>query len=266
MSTRTPAPTETPAPSAGTQAIDRAARLLVLLVDGDQARTVGELATATGLPKSTTSRLLAALERQGLVQRDLDGGSLRPGPVLVRYARRGGGVLDLAGLAAPVLERLGARCGETVNLAVPGPGAVEQVAQVDGRFLLGTTNWMGRRTPYHASAQGKVLLAFGAAALPLQLEPLTERTIVARDRLAAELARVRKLGYATTVEELEPGLVAVAAPVRGAEGSVVAALSISGPTVRLSEDLHAQLGALLVAEADDISARLRYPQRKEGAA
>jgi IclR family acetate operon transcriptional repressor len=249
----------------GTQAIDRAAQLLVRVVESGEPETVSELAATTGLPKSTTSRLLGALERRGLVQRDGGRGSVRPGPVLLRYARRGLDDATLVELSGPTLDRLATMSGETVNLAVPAARGVEQLDQRDSRHFLGSTNWVGRAVPYYASAVGKVFLAFGAARLPGGPRPrLGPRTMVDRDELEQSLAAVEMHGYATAVEELEPGLWAVAAPVRNA-GGVVAALSISGPTVRLREGLLDELGVELVREAETLSRRLGS-ELAEGAA
>src|SRR5581483_715858 len=105
----------------GTQAIDRAAQLLVRVVESAQPPSVSELAERAGLPKSTTSRLVSALERQGLVQRLGDRGRLRPGPVLLRFASRDAAA-TLVELARPSLRRLADASGETINLAVPGAG------------------------------------------------------------------------------------------------------------------------------------------------
>src|SRR6478672_6143454 len=150
----------------GTQAIDRAAQLLVLVVENESSSSVGELADAAGLPKSTVSRAVAALERQGLVQRSGARGGVRPGPVLLGLARRGVSDDDSVSLCAPSLELLGEETGETIDLAVPVPGGAERyLSQVDSRHFLGTTNWVGRRLPHHCTAVGKVLLAFGASRL-----------------------------------------------------------------------------------------------------
>jgi IclR family transcriptional regulator, acetate operon repressor len=250
----------------GTQAIDRAAELLVRLIESDQSWSTVDLADDAHLPKSTASRLLRALERHELVQRDPQNGTLRPGSVLVQYARRGAGNLDLVALARPTLERLAEASHETVNLAVPSGNGVETVAQVDSAYILGTTNWVGRQLVLHASALGKVLLATGAAPIADTLDAVTPRTITDRVALERELALVRERGYATSVEELEPGLLAVAAGVRERSGAVIAALAISGPSIRLQEDNLDRLGTLLVVEADALSARLGYRQREEGAA
>jgi len=250
----------------GTQSIDRAAQLLVHVVETAEPPTVGELSDRTGLPKSTTSRLVGALERQGLIQRERGNGQLRPGAVLIRFARRKTGEAELVELAAGALDRLAAASGETVNLGVPSAGAVEQLDQRDSRHYLGSTNWVGRNVPPHGSALGKVFFAFGALPLPEgPLDRLAPRTIVERSALAGDLDRVRKNGYAIAVEELEPGLWAVAAPVRAADGAVIGALSIAGPTLRLHEGMLDELAQLTRREADDVSARLGYDDRKRGA-
>jgi DNA-binding IclR family transcriptional regulator len=241
----------------GTQAVDRAAELLVRVVESDRPRAFTELVAASGLPKSTTSRLLAALERPGLLQRDRDG-AFRPGPVLLRYASHTG-TADLIAFAQPVLERLGDKTGETINLAVPGGGAVEQIAQVDSRYLLGATNWVGLRVPLHCSALGKVFLAYAAAALPAgRLERRTARTITSRVILDEELDRVRRDGFAVARDELEPGLTAVAAPVHDRGAAVIAALSVSGPSVRLTDERMDEVAALLVGEAGTLSSLLGH--------
>jgi IclR family transcriptional regulator, acetate operon repressor len=242
----------------GTQAVDRAARLLTEVVHSPGLVTFTELAAATGLAKSTTSRLLLALERGGLVRRD-GAGRFRPGEVFVRYAWQGGAEAGLVDLAQPYLDRLGEATGETVNLGVEREGMVEQIAQVDCTYLIGGTNWLGRPVPLHCAALGKVLLAYGAAELPPgRLERRTPRTITSRGRLDADLADVRRRGYAVTDEELEPGLVAVAAPVRSDGGTVVAALSVSAPATRLTPDLITGVAARCAEQAGALSAVLGH--------
>lgn len=250
----------------GTQAVDRAARLLTEIVDAKQAVTFSELASRTGLAKSTTSRLLLALERNQLVRRE-GSGAYRAGELFVRHAWRSGREADLAEVAEPVLGRLAETTGETVNLGVARRGRVEQIAQVDSRYLLGATNWVGRPVPLHASALGKVLLADGATELPAgRLERCTARTITSRAALARELAEVRRRGYAVTDEELEAGLVAVAAPVLGAGGGVVAAISVSAPVNRLSRRQLPAAAAACVKEAGALSRLLGHRSQREGAA
>jgi DNA-binding IclR family transcriptional regulator len=228
----------------GTQAIERAAALLVSVVESPRALAVGELAAGAGLPKSTTSRLVGALERRGLVQRAGDR-RVAPGPVLLRFAHRDTSA-GLLALAAPALRALAELSGETINLGVPTPLGVEHLAQEDSRHFVGGTNWVGRRVPYETTANGKVLHAFSA-----------ERP--------ADGASIRRRGYATAVDELEHGLAALAAPVFGADGIAVAALSISGPTIRLTRDRIAELAPALLEQARLVSERLGHHQT-QGAA
>jgi len=256
----------------GTQAVDRAAQLLIQVVHRPGPVTFTELTAATGLAKSTTSRLLMALERNGLVQRDGRGG-FRPGEVFVSYAWRSAEA-GLITVAQPFLERLGAATGETINLGVASRSMVEQIAQVDSTYLIGGTNWVGLSVPLHCAALGKVLLAHGAAELPPgRLIRRTGHTITSREALQADLAEVRRRGYAVTNEELEPGLVAVAAPVYRDGATVVAALSVSGPATRLTRSRISATAIRCMAEASALSAVLGYrpgPSRrqpqKEGAA
>ncbi|HKI90718.1 MAG TPA: IclR family transcriptional regulator [Gaiellaceae bacterium] len=224
----------------GTQAIERAAQLLVRVVEAPSPPSIGELADSASLPKSTTSRLVAALERQGLIQRLGERGRLRPGPVLLRFANRDGAA-TLVELAQPSLHRLAEASGETINLAVPGPDGVEHLAQEDTAHLVGVTDWVGRPVPFEAAANGKCFLAFGLA-----------------DKPSAALRRIGIAGYATSIDELELGLSALAAPVFGPSGDAIAALSISGPSARLTSERIAALAPLLIAECGELALRLGH--------
>jgi IclR family transcriptional regulator, acetate operon repressor len=237
-------------PSQGTQTIDRGAQLLALVLDSEAPRGLGELAADAGLPKSTASRLLGALERNGLVEQEGLRGAFRAGPVLARFAGRGISARRLIELAEGPMAALAETTGETINVAVAGPGGVEHLAQVESRHYLGISHWVGRRVPYHCSANGKALLAFGAAgATAGPLEALTSRTITEPALFAAELERIRREGYATAVDELELGLSAVAAPVLDDSGRAIAALSVSGPTLRLSPRRVTELRPIVIKQA-----------------
>lgn len=242
----------------GAQAVDRAASLLVHVLGAGEAVAFPDLVAATGLPKSTVSRLLASLERSRLVART-PSGEVVPGDVVLAFARRHSPHDDLVERARPALERLGAATGETVNLAVPAEGGVVQIDQVDSRYLLGAINWLDRQVPFHATASGKVLLAHGVPVPSGRLPRLTERTRTTRTALDADLRRCVELGYAVADGELEPGLIAIAAPVLGTDGRAVAAVSVSGPSSRLTPRLVAQVGAMLVHECTALSAHLATP-------
>jgi IclR family acetate operon transcriptional repressor len=247
----------------GTQAVDRAATLLSEVVHASDPVTFTELTVRTGLAKSTTSRLLLALERNHLVRRD-DHGRFLPGEMFVSFAWRDGGGSSLVAVAQPFLDRLGKATGETINLGVVTSGhSVDQIAQVDCAYLIGGTNWVGRPVPLHASGLGKVLLAYGAAKLPPgELERCTEKTITSEAALRAELAVVRSRGYAVTDEELEAGLIAFAAPIFRYDGTVVAAMSVSAPTSRMTRDVAANAARRCADEAAGLSAALGHRPRK----
>jgi IclR family transcriptional regulator, acetate operon repressor len=203
-------------PPQGTQAIDRAAQLLTLVLDSQQPLGVSDLAIAAELPKSTASRLVSSLERHGLVRRNGARGKVVPGPAILRFAHRGVVDRHLVELAQAPLEALAQASGETVNLAVPGPSGVEHLAQVESRHFLGTGQWVGRTVDFHTTAVGKVLVAYGAAELPPgRLRRVAPATIVERATLEAELELVRAEGFALAADELEAGLTALAAPVTG---------------------------------------------------
>ena len=251
-------------PPAGSQAVDRAGTLLALIVESGE-RTFTSLVDEVGLAKSTTSRLLQALERNRLVRRDR-AGLFRPGPLFAVYAAQHDTTQDLLELSQPVLDELSEHTGETVNLAVPRGTEVVQIAQVDSAYLLGATNWLDVSVPPHCSALGKVFYAFRALPLPdgdLPESPLGRSLSVAQ--LEDELAEVARRGWALTWEELEEGLVAVAAPVHTRDGSVVAAVSVSGPTTRISKPDAARIGSRLVDAARSISVQLGYKPARQPA-
>lgn len=254
------------APQVGSQAVDRATALLTLVVESGAPRTFTSLVEELGLAKSTTSRLLQALERSRLLQRD-QAGAFRPGALFSLYAARPSAVHDLAELARPALERLGELTEETVNLAVPRGSEVVDIAQVDSRYLLGATNWVGVDVPAHCTALGKVLYAFGALPLPPgNLERRTPHSPVDRAQLDHALVEVRRRGWAASLDELEVGLSAVAVPVRAADGVVVAAICVSGPTTRINDRGITALGEVLIAEVRGLAAQLGHRTAQDGVA
>ena len=240
----------------GTQSVDRAAALLRLVVEADGPITFTELVDEGGLARSTTSRLLAALEANHLLERD-SAGTYRSGALFALHAVRHDPWSQVARLAEPVLRKVGAETGETVNLGVPRGDSVVQIAQVDSSYLLGSRDWRQVSVPAHCSALGKVLYAYGALALPEgELQQLTDHSLNSSAALVLQLSTVRRDGYAVTRSELEIGLDGVAVPVQGPDGTVVAALGVSGPTTRLKDGL-GPLGQHLIDYARDLSALLR---------
>jgi IclR family acetate operon transcriptional repressor len=255
---RAPSPSTSASAPPGTQAIDRAAELIRLVVEASAPRTFTSLVEETGLAKSTASRLLQALERHRLVRRDRDG-AFRAGAVFTQYALRGDVTDVLADLASPVLERVGERTGETVTLAVPRAGTVTTIAQVDSSYLLSATTWIGIELPPHCTSTGKVFYAHGRLPAPRgDLARITEHTRASGAELAREFPAILRRGYAVAREELEIGLVSIGAPVMTAGGTVVAAIAVTGPTARLTRDRVGEVGALLAEECRALSAELGH--------
>lgn len=249
----------------GTQAIDRAALLLTRVVQSDEPISFTELCAESGFARSTTSRLLAALEANYLLERDTNG-AYSSGPLFALYAARHDPWSQIARLADPVLREVNAETGETVNLAVARGQTVVQIAQVDSTYVLGVRDWTQVSVPAHTSALGKVLYAFDALPLPGEpLERLTRNSVGSMETLRRQLADIRRRGYAATREELEVGLNAVAAPVRGADRRVIAALGISGPTARLGRNLD-EMGKLMITYGDELSNLMQRRVLTEGVA
>ena len=251
--------------STGTQAVDRAALLVSTVVRADEPLTFADLQEECGLAKSTTSRMLSALERTGLLERN-DAGSYVAGRLFWLYAARHDPWEELVRLARPTLDRIGEATHETVHLSVARGQQVVQVAQVDARYLLGSRDWTEVDVPVHCSALGKVFLAHGV--VPPPVEPLdrpTTVTISSLDDLRRDGERTRRRGWAVTLDELEVGLTGLAVPVHGHHGDLVAALGISGPTPRMEGRLD-ELGHQLLDHAAQLSTLLRGRTRKEGVA
>jgi DNA-binding IclR family transcriptional regulator len=249
-------------PAKGTQAVERAAALVATVVRADEPLAFAEIVEGCDLAKSTASRLLTALERAELLERD-ETGCYLAGPLFWLYAAGHDRWDQLVRLARPTMERLGDDTRETVNLAVPRGDRVIQVGQVDSQYMLGTRDWTQIDVPPHTSALGKVLYAHAGLPVPRgRLELLTTHTVPDGVTLERQLAAVRRRGWAVTVDELEIGLCGVAVPVRGGSGEVVASLGVSGPTQRLEGRVD-EIGRLLADRAQELSALLERGGRKD---
>ena len=210
--------------------VARALALLDALAEGPAG--VNALARRIGVNPSSASRLLATLERGRLVERE-PGGPYRLGLHLVALADGVLARLDVRDLARPRLRELVERTGETATLSVPGGAEAVTVDFLPGESSVVSMAQVGRPSVPHATATGKVMLAF-AGGQPAQLTAFTERTITDPARLAAELAAVREQGWAEAEGEREPDLNALAAPVLGRAGELAAILGLQGPAARFT--------------------------------
>jgi DNA-binding IclR family transcriptional regulator len=248
----------------GVQSVDRAITVLEILAEHGEAG-VSEVAADIGVHKSTAFRLLGALETRGLVEQVGERGKYRLAFGIVRLAGAVTGRIDITQQSRPVCERLADEIGETVNVAVMREHYAINLYQVRGPGAITAHNWVGQLTPLHATSSGKVLLAHmpakerAALLSKIRLNKMTPHTLSTKTQLEKNLAETRERGYSWTLEELEVGLHAMAAPVRDRDGNVIAALSASGPAYRFTEKLMHELAPVLVKGADEISHRMGYP-------
>ena len=247
---------------AAVQSVDRALSVLEILAAQREAG-VTEVAAELGVHKSTAFRLIAVLESRGFVEQLADRGKYRLGFGVVRLAGAAAAQLDIAREGRPICEALAADLEETVNIAILDIDRAVNVSQVRGPAALSTHNWVGQGTPLHATSSGKVLVAHASDAvrkgvLSRDLQRFTPSTITDPEVLRQQLDRIVEQGWGSTVEEYEVGLSAVAAPVRGADGDVIAALSVSGPSFRLEVERFPRLARRVTASADELSRRLGF--------
>jgi DNA-binding IclR family transcriptional regulator len=230
---------------AGTQAVVRALRILRAFSDVRPEWSLAHLSRELGLSKPTAFRLLLALEHEGLVVRQEVAGVYRLGPAAIELGARAQRANSVASAARPELEALTRATGETSSVEVLVGEETLILDEVQGGHLIGTSPSVGTRWPAHATSTGKVLLAAAveqdgdfvrrmARRAGGRLRGLTSSTIRSPSRLGVELSRVSKQGFSTATGELEAGYVAVGAPVRRHDGSIVAAVSLGGPSTRFT--------------------------------
>jgi IclR family acetate operon transcriptional repressor len=214
----------------------RALAMLDELLDSEAGLGVNELARRIDVNPSTASRLLATLESAGMIERDPPG-PYRLGLKLVTLADRVLSRLDLQALARPVLVELMERTGETSTLSLPGEREAITVDSAPSRSSVVSMARLGRPSIAHATAVGKVMLAFGGGPLPRERDmvALTGRTITRREELAAEVVVVRERGYGTVFGERDIDVNAIAAPVFDRTGALAAILGLQGPATRLED-------------------------------
>ncbi|MBS2965084.1 IclR family transcriptional regulator [Actinocrinis puniceicyclus] len=219
------------------QSIERAAAILRLLARGSGRLGVGEIATSLGLAKGTAHGILRTLQGVGFVEQDRASGKYQLGATLLHLGTSYLDVNDLRSRAINWADALAARSGEAVRIGTPLDGKVLVVHHVFRPDDSLQTLDVGSLLPLHATALGKVLLAYDAdVASQLKDDDLawfTRRTLVTAEALSRSVARVRELGWAAEVEEFATGLASIAAPIRGYGGLVVGAISIAGAVERV---------------------------------
>ncbi len=238
-------------------AIEKALDVLFHLHAAASPQGVTAVGRALGLPKSSAHRLLASLGRRGLVERD-EAGRYRPGIGLVAL---GLGALErepVVAAARPVLEAEAEALGETVFLVALRAGRLVVLDQAEGTGFLRAAPRIGETVPVHATAVGKLFLAFGEellSAVPGRRERYTPQTHTDARSLAREARRARERGFAESCEEWIPGLHVVAAPVR-VGGRIRAALAVAAPLHRMRQLGAESVGQRCLAAGRRVAARL----------
>ncbi len=226
---------------------------------------VSELARKLGMGKSAVHRSLSTLLAHGYVIKTPDD-RYRLGLKLHEMGQLVVSGLRLHEVARGPLERLRLECQETVHLAVLDGADVVFVEQLESAGLVRVFNRVGRRVPAHATSSGKCLMAYndGAVEVVLQrgLRRLAPRTITSKALLEETLSRVRTLGYSVSIEEGEPGVASVGAPVFGRDGSCIAAVAIAGPALRLGDEQLMRAVRQVRRCAAEVSEAMGYRQRR----
>lgn len=236
--------------------VEKAVDILFHLHAASEPQGVTAIGRSLGLPKSSAHRLLAALGRRGLVDRS-EHGRYKPGAALIAL---GLGVLErepIVELASEVLEATASELGETIFLVAVRSRELVVIDKAEGTGFLRASPQVGERVPVHATAVGKLYLAFAPESVDVEREPtaFTQRTTTALDELAVDVASVRSRGFATNDEEWVPGLGVVAAPVFS-RGRLVAAVALGAASARLDEIGSREVTSHVLAAAARIEARL----------
>lgn len=253
-------------PMAGTQSVMRAVAMLEAFSDEQPAWSAGELAAAVGLNRTTAYRLLTALESVEYVVRDPTTDTYRLGSGLIALGSRAQRSNSVRAVSGPELRTLAMQTGETATLEILSGREMVIIDEVPGDYVTSGSQHIGTRWPVYATSTGKAILAYlPPAELAQLLQPtfplLTEKTIRTANDLRAALDEIRRLGYATAIEELELGFVAVGSPIFNADSRVVAALSLGGTRIRLTDDRIPEVGAMVRGAAIRISHHLGYRKR-----
>ena len=239
--------------------VQRAFALVDVLADADGELGTNEIARRAGLNASSVSRLLATLVAGGLVEHVQETGRYRLGHRLVELGNVVLARLDLRQIARPHLHALVESTGETATLSAQGERDAVTVDFVQSPASVQGVAQLGRPSIAHATATGKVLLAFGRRALPPgPLKAYTSKTLAQRSDLATELDAVRERGYAYNFGEREDDLHAVAAPIWGSNGELAAIIGVQGPATQFDGDAMEAAVEPLLAHARDVSLELGW--------
>lgn len=243
-------------------AIKRSFDVIDLLMEHESGMTVSEIHRALRLPLSSAAAILYTLQALGYVEKDTESSRYTVGLKLFSFSRQLADQRGIVGRCHGLLEQLAVEAGLTSHIAIMRDGEAMYVDRVPGSGLIQFCSYIGMRWPIHASGVGKALIAF----LPeeelarilkyLPLTRLTPSTITSKTHFEKQLYQFRRCGYVWEVNEGEDGVACVAAPIMGAEGSVLAAVSVAGTTHQITDEKIPSLGVVVKKFADLMSVRL----------
>ncbi len=245
------------------EALARGLAILTLFATERPSLKLPEIVAMTGMSKSTAFRVVSTLKTLGYLERDPENRGYRPGLKVLRLGFTALNSLEMAQIAQPFLKALSESCGETTNMSIRDGAEIVYVARYATQQVISVNLQRGSRLPAYCTSMGKAQLIDHSRQELLDLlgeGPYPSRgpnTITRLDVLIRDLDKVRQHGYAVNDEELAAGLRSVAAPIRGSEGGVAAAINISVPGARISRpELESQLAPRVVAAAGEISSAL----------
>ena len=243
-------------PPKGAQAALRAIRLLKLFTIEKPDLSLTQVSIGADLNKTTTHRLLRALESEKLVQRNSVNGRYSLGAGLMALGVQALSSSDLRRRARPILKLLARDTGETAQLEVPVQNGMLILDEVTGRHVVSATGNIGTHWPMHATSSGKAYIAYDANTfhqLPDSFSALTKNTITTKTKMKQQVESILKRGFSESVDELEPGYSCVGIAVFDALGNIQGALSIGGPSHRMTAERRLEIGVALKKASDRLS-------------
>lgn len=246
------------------RAVDRALSLLSVLHEHGPRLGLAELSQALALHKSTVHRLLVVLERNRFVERDARDGRYRLGIRLFELGWTARASFDITAQGRPYLERLMEQTGETAYLCILDEDEMLSIANVESARASRALFTVGKRVHPYCTSVGKSVLAYmdpddvDRIVIKHPLRAHTRRTITSLPQLRAELNTVRARGYAIDDEEFEEGLRCIGAPIRDCTGQPIAAISIAGPTIRVTNESVPRIAELVMKASEELSRDLGY--------
>ncbi len=243
--------------------VERALTVLEALAESDRDLGTNEISRRTGINPSSVSRILGTLSARGFVGQTAETGRYRLGLRVLQLGNAALARFDLRDAARVYLTRLMTTTGETATLSAPGEDEAMTVDFVQGESSIQSIARVGRPSVAHATAVGKVFLAYGGKLPPGEPPRYTEWTVTGRKEIAEEADLTRRRGWAQAAREREPDLSAIAAPVAGARGELLGIVGLQGPSGRFDAEAMDEALPLLLECAHSLSAEVggRPPAR-----